>query len=82
MIEKQPQILCSMQAFLKAATSGPSSRHMISGLVSIDSPCSEYSGNTTRSMVDRLRRALPTIQTIRSVCRARSAFVATTGNCN
>lgn len=32
-------------------TSGPSSVHMISGLVSIDRPCSAYSGNTTRSMV-------------------------------
>src|SRR5258707_1282423 len=61
MMEKQPQILLSTQAFLKAVTSGPSSRHMISGLVSIDNPCSEYSGNTTRSMVPRLRRALPLI---------------------
>src|SRR6186997_1079264 len=71
-----------MQAALKAATSGPSSRHMISGLVSIDRPCSEYSGNTTRSMVPRLRLALPTMLTIRSVCRARSALVATTGSCS
>jgi hypothetical protein len=82
MMEKQPQILLSMQARLKLATSGPSSRHMISGLVSIDRPCSEYSGNTTRSMVPRLRRALPTIVTIRSVWRARSARVTTTGSCS
>src|SRR5262245_44063435 len=82
MIEKQPQILCSMQAFLNAATSGPSRRHMISGLVSIDSPCSAYSGNTTRSMVPRLRRALPTISTILCVCAARSAGVTTTGSCS
>ena len=61
MMEKQPQMLLSTQACRNAATSGPSSRHMISGLVSIDSPCSEYSGNTTRSMVARLRRALPTM---------------------
>src|SRR5438105_2708202 len=82
MMEKQPQILLSMQACLKAATSGPSRRHMMSGLVSIDSPCSEYSGNTTRSMVERLRRALPTMVTMRSVWRVRSALDATTGNCS
>src|SRR6185369_4695842 len=82
MIEKQPQILFSTQARLNAATSGPSSRHMMSGLVSIDRPCSAYSGNTTRSMVDRLRRALPTIARIFSVCRARSSGVFTTGSCN
>src|SRR5437660_1059721 len=82
MMEKQPQILLSMHACLKAATSGPSRRHMMSGLASIDSPCSEYSGNTTRSMVERLRRALPTMVTMRSVWRVRSALVATTGNCS
>src|SRR5258708_28828970 len=82
MMEKHPQILCSMQAFLKAATSGPSRRHMIAGVVSMDRPCSEYSGNTTRSMVPRLRRALPTMVTIFSVCRARSCGVATTGSCS
>ena len=71
-----------MQAFLNAATSGPSRRHMIEGFVSIDRPCSEYSGNTTRSMVERLRRALPTMATILSVWRARSSLVTTTGNCN
>ena len=61
MMEKQPQILLSMQAFWNAATSGPSRRHIIAGLVSIDRPCREYSGNTTGSMVPRLRRALPTM---------------------
>ena len=44
MMEKQPQILLSTQAFRNAVTSGPSRRHMISGLVSIDRPCREYSG--------------------------------------
>ena len=44
MIEKQPQILFVRQACRKAATSGPSMRHMISGFMSIDSPCSAYSG--------------------------------------
>src|SRR5712671_8157777 len=58
MIEKQPQILLSMQAFLNAATSGPSSWHMMSGLVSIDRPCREYSGNTTRSMVPQIAARL------------------------
>ncbi len=38
MIEKQPHIAFSLQAFLKAATSAPSSVHMISGLISIDRP--------------------------------------------
>ena len=51
MIEKQPQIRCSTQAALNAATSGPSSVHMSSGAVFIDRPCSAYSGNTTRSIV-------------------------------
>ena len=64
MIEKQPQILLSRQACLNAAISGPSSEHMIAGFMSIDSPCSEYSGKTTRSIVAMLRRALPTIATI------------------
>ena len=80
MIEKQPQILLSTQARWNAATSGPSSRHMISGLVSIDRPCSEYSGNTTRSMVAMLRRALPTIAQIRSVCAPDPSGVTTTGS--
>src|SRR6266436_5736608 len=82
MMEKHPQIWLSMQAFLKAATSGPSSRHMISGLVSIDRPCSAYSGNTTRSMLPKFRRALPTMYTMRSVWRARSCLVTTTGSCS
>src|SRR5947209_15167500 len=82
MMEKQPQILLSPQACFKAATSGPSISHMISGLVSIESPCSEYSGKTTRSIVAKLRRALPTMATMRCVCCARSAFVVTTGNCD
>ena len=79
-IEKQPQILCSTHAALKAATSGPSSRHMISGLVSIERPCSEYSGKITRSIVPRFRRALPTMATILAVCFAKSSFVLTTGS--
>jgi antirestriction protein ArdC len=49
------------------AAEEPGAIHMISGLVSIDRPCREYSGNTTRSMVPRLRRALPTMYTMRSV---------------
>jgi hypothetical protein len=80
MIEKQPQMLLAMQACLKAATSGPSSVHMMAGEVSIDRPCSEYSGNTTRSMVDWLRRALATSSQMRAVCDARSAGVLTTGS--
>ena len=55
---------------------------MISGFMSIDRPCSEYSGKTTRSIVAMLRRALPTVATIFCVCAARSAGVTTTGNCN
>ena len=51
MMEKQPHTFSRAQAVLNVATSGPSSRHMISGLVSIDSPCRAYSGNTTRSSV-------------------------------
>ena len=80
MIEKQPQMVLSMHALRKAATSGPSSVHMISGEVSIDRPCSEYSGNTTRSIVPWLRRALPTSATMRSVCAASSSGVRTTGS--
>ena len=57
-------------------------RHISSGAVLIDRPCSEYSGNTTRSMVGRLRRALPTIATMRSVCAASSAGFVTVGNCS
>src|ERR1700730_6391222 len=68
MIEKHPQMRLSTQACLKRPTSGPSSVHMMSGLVSMLSPCSAYSGNTTRSIVERLRRAFPTSWQIRSVC--------------
>src|SRR5690606_14577539 len=82
MMEKQHQIALSRQACLKAATSGPSSLHMMAGLVSMDRPCSAYSGKTTRSMVPRLRRALPTSSTMRAVCCCRSAGVSTTGSCN
>src|SRR5881396_1304422 len=82
MIEKQPQIFSLAHAVLNAATSGPSSRHMISGLVSIESPCSEYSGKTTRSMVGMFFRALVTIALILLVCAARSALVTTTGSCD
>src|SRR5580693_4914478 len=81
-MEKQPQIRLSRQACLNAAISGPSSEHMISGFMSIDRPCKEYSGKTTRSIVAMLRRALPTVATIFCVCAARSAGVTTTGNCN
>ena len=80
MMEKQPQMLLSMQACLNAATSGPSSEHMMAGLVSIDRPCRAYSGNTTRSMVGMLRRALPTMATMRRVWAARSSGVLTTGS--
>src|SRR6266404_2347605 len=82
MIEKQPQILLSAQAFLNAATSGPSSEHMIAGLVSIERPCSAYSGNTTRSMLGMLRRALAVMATMRWVWVARSSVVTTFGSCN
>src|ERR1700690_631680 len=81
-MEKQPQIRLSRQACLNAAISGPSSEHMIAGFISIDRPCREYSGKTTRSVVAMLRRALPTVATIFFVCAARSAGVTTTGNCN
>jgi hypothetical protein len=82
MIEKQPQMRLSMQAFLKAATSGPSSEHMISDAVSIERPCSAYSGNTTRSIVPWLRRAFATSSQMRCVCAASSALVLTTGSCS
>ena len=82
MMEKQPQMRLSMQARLNAATSGPSRLHMIAALVSIDRPCSEYSGNTTRSMVDKLRLAFATMSQILRVCAARSCGVFTTGSCN
>ena len=82
MIEKQPQIRCCTQAALKAATSGPSSETISSGAMLIDSPCSAYSGNTTRSIVPRLRRALPTISQMRCVCAASCAGVSTTGSCS
>jgi hypothetical protein len=52
---------------------GPSSEHMIAGLVSMERPCSAYSGNTTRSMVGILRRALPTMATMR--CGLRRQIV-------
>src|ERR1700678_2168367 len=81
-MEKQPQIRLSRQACLNAAISGQSREHMIAGFISIDRPCREYSGKTTRSIVAMLRRALPTIATIFFVCAARSAGVTTTGNCN
>ncbi len=55
---------------------------MIAGLVSMDRPWSAYSGNTTRSMVGRLRRALPTMATMRWVWAASWSGVATTGSCN
>src|SRR6266446_3454412 len=82
MIEKQPQIFWSAHACLNAAISGPSSEHMMAGLVSIDRPCSAYSGNTTRSMVGMLRRALPTISTMRRVCAASCSGVLTFGSCS
>src|SRR5476649_21957 len=83
MMEKQPQMSLAMQAPRKCSTSGPSIRHMIAGLVSIDRPCSAYSGKTTRSVVDMLRRALPTRSQMRLVCRPRSSGVTTVGfwNC-
>src|ERR1700686_3089297 len=80
MSEKQPQMRCWAQACLNAATSGPSSEHMMAGSVLIDSPCRAYSGNTTRSMVGMLRRALPTMSTMRRVCAASWSGVATTGS--
>src|SRR5450755_641301 len=80
--EKQPHTLCSMHADLNAATSGPSMRHISSGAVLIDRPCSEYSGKTTRSRPALLRRALPTIATTRSACAASCAGVSTTGSCS
>ena len=52
------------------------------GSVLIESPCSEYSGNTTRSMPGRLRRAFATMPTIRSVWAASSAGVVTVGSCS
>ena len=79
MIEKQPHTFSRAQAALNAATSGPSSRHMISGFVSIDRPCRAYSGNTTRSRLGIPFLALVTMAEIRSVWRARSALVTTTG---
>ena len=82
MIEKQPQIRLSRQACLKAATSGPSSVHRISGRVSIDRPCSAYSGKTTRSIVAMLARALATIATMRSAWAVTSARVAMVGSCS
>ena len=80
--EKQPQIRFARQAARKAATSGPSIRHMSAGSVLIESPCSEYSGNTTRSIPGRLRRALPTRSTIRPVWAASSDGVVTVGSCS
>src|SRR5436189_1827891 len=80
--EKQPHSLCSAHAALNAATSGPSMRHISSGAVLIDNPCSAYSGKTTRSSPALLRRALATIATIRSACAASWAGVSTTGSCS
>src|SRR5258706_1238086 len=80
--EKHPHTLCSAHAVLNAATSGPSSVHMIAGLVSIDRPCSAYSGNTTRSRVGMPRLAVATCAQIRAVWRLRSSRVATTGSCS
>ncbi len=82
MMEKQPQMRLSVQAFLKLATSGPSSRDINSALVSIERPCSEYSGKTTRSIVDMFLRAFCTIAQIFFVCAARSLLVAIVGNCS
>src|SRR5580698_3091162 len=82
MIEKQPQMPCWAQAERKAPTSGPSSRHMSPGSVLIERPCSEYSGNTTRSIAGTFRRALPTSSTIRVVWAASSVGVVTVGSCS
>src|ERR1700691_91537 len=82
MMEKQPQMPFSRQACLNAAISSPSSEHMIAGFISIDRPCREYSGKTTRSIVAILRRALPTVAAIFRACAARSAGVALIGDCN
>ena len=48
----------------------------------MDSPCSAYSGNTTRSMLGMFRRALATMSQILRVCAARSAGVLVTGSCS
>jgi len=81
MIEKHPQLfllllLFSMQAFLKAATffSSIAVPIMISELVSMESPCREYSGHTNRSMLDKFLRTLATMAMMRCVCAARSSF--------
>jgi hypothetical protein len=73
-------VILSTQVFLKLATSGPSNRDTSSELVSIERPCSEYSGKTTRSMVDMFLRAFCTIAQTRFVCAARSLLVAIVGN--
>ena len=80
MMEKHPQMLLSTHALRNAAISGPSSEHMIAGFVSIDRPWREYSGNTTRSIVGKFRRALATKSTIHWVCTARSVGVTTLGS--
>jgi len=82
MIEKQPQMRFSAQACLKLATSGPSSRDMSSAFVSMERPCSEYSGKTTRSIVVIPLRAFCTIAQIFFVCAARSLLLAIVGSCN
>ncbi len=82
MIEKQPQMRFSEHAFLKLATSGPSSRDIRSALVSMDRPCSEYSGKTTRSMVVIPLRAFATMAQIFCVCAARSLLLAIVGSCS
>src|ERR1700722_757273 len=82
MIEKHPQTRSRAQAALNAATSGPSTRHMIEGLVSIDRPCSAYSGKTTRSSVGMPFFAFVTMATIFCTCARRSTGVATTGSCS
>src|SRR5439155_23931436 len=53
--------------------------HMMARSVLIDSPWSEYSGKTTRSIVGLLCRALPTNAHTRAVCASRSVGVWTTG---
>ena len=59
-----------------------SMRHMIAGLVSIDSPCRAYSGNTTRSMFGIPRRAFAVRSQMRRHWAARSSGVTTFGFCS
>ena len=81
MMEKQPQMWCSMHAALKDATSGPSRLTISSGAVLMERPCSVL-GEDDESMVPRLRRALPTIQQMRSAWALSWAGVSTTGSCS